>query len=264
MYKHRIILLAIGICFLATALKKPENKITIYTIGDSTMANKDTTNGNPERGWAMAFQPFFEAGKVVVENHAMNGRSTKSFIDEGRWKVVADKLKKGDYVFIQFGHNDEKREDPSRYADAQGAYKTNLKRYVEETRAKKANPVLMTPIIRRTFDNNGVLTNTHDDYPDAVRALAEELNVPLIDMEKKTRHLIQPMGPEDSKSLFMWFPAGHSAAHPNGITDNTHLNERGACLVAKEAAEGIREQNLPLAGYLAACEHERHENCRTR
>jgi DNA sulfur modification protein DndE len=250
MNKQKIFLLALVVCCLTTAFTKPSDKITIYTIGDSTMANKDTTGGNPERGWAMAFQQFFDADKVIVENHAMNGRSTKSFIDEGRWKVITDKLKKGDYVFIQFGHNDEKIEDPSRYADAQGAYKANLTRYVEETRAKKAHPVLMTPIIRRRFDNTGVLVNTPDDYPDAVRALAKELNVPIIDMEAKTRQLIQHIGPEDSKSLFLWLPAGQSAAHPNGVQDNTHLNGHGAFLVAQEATKGMRELKLPIAKYL--------------
>ena len=136
---------------LLSALMQPDHKITVYTIGDSTMANKDTTNGNPERGWAQGLQEFFDADRVIVENHAANGRSSRSFFDEGRWKPIVDKLKPGDYVFIQFGHNDEKAEDPKRYTDPKSSYRDFLTAYVNDTRAKGAYPVLMTPLPAASF-----------------------------------------------------------------------------------------------------------------
>jgi DNA sulfur modification protein DndE len=226
-----------------------ENKITVYTIGDSTMANKDTAC-NPERGWAMALPLFFDTVKVTIENHAKDGRSTKSFIDEGRWEVIEAKLKKGDYVFIQFGHNDEKQDKPLVYAAPQGAYKDNLTLFVEKTRVKGANPVLMTPIVRRKFDNKGVLTDTHGEYPGVVRWLAVELRIPLIDMELKSRQAIQQLGNEASKKLFMWFNAGVYPKFLEGKQDDTHLNGYGAQVIARLAAEGMEELNLPLTAFL--------------
>ena len=238
--------------FMAVAFSgalEQEDRITIYTIGDSTMADKDTV-GNPERGWGQALPLYFDAEKVRIENHAKNGRSTKSFIDEGRWDAVAGKLKKGDYVFIQFGHNDEKQQSVERYTDPHGAYKANLTRFVNETRVKGAYPVLMSPIVRRHFDESGHLIDTHGEYPEAVRELSQELNVPFIDMESKTRRMIERLGPEDSKRLFVWFEAGEYPRFPEGKQDDTHLNWEGAVAVASLAVEGIRELHLPLSRYL--------------
>ncbi len=247
MKAHRILGLLVIIIILSFA--SAEKKITLFTIGDSTMANKDTTNGNPERGWAMALQQFFDASKVVVDNHAVNGRSSKSFFDEGRWKVITDKLQAGDYVFIQFGHNDEKSEDPKRYTDPQGTYKEFLTMYVNETRAKGAFPVLMTSIARRKFDG-GMPIDTHGAYLNAVRELARTLDVPMIDMAEKTRKLLLGVGPEDSKRIFMWLQPGQSPKYPNGLQDDTHLNEYGAFRIAQLVVAGIRELELPVAKYL--------------
>lgn len=229
------------------------DKITVHTIGDSTMAPKDTI-GNPERGWAMALPLYLDTDKVQVENYARNGRSTKSFIDEGRWQTVMDNMKPGDYLFIQFGHNDEKIEKPAVYADPHGAYTDNLTRFVNGARSKGAFPVLMTPIIRRKFDDAGNLTYTHGEYPDAVRALAKKLQVPLIDMEKKSRTVIQNLGPEESKSLFVWFAPGDYPRFPEGKKDDTHLNSKGAKVIAGMAVEGIKELQLPLIYFLSNCE----------
>jgi lysophospholipase L1-like esterase len=234
-----------------------KKKITVYTIGDSTMADKDTT-GNPECGWAMALPLFFDSAEVKIENHAMNGRSTKSFIDEGRWDAILKTLKKGDYVFIQFGHNDEKQEQPSLYAAPYGAYTGNLTRFVKETRAKGAFPVLMTSIVRRHFDGSSVLKNSHGDYPDAVRKLAEKLKVPLIDMEAKSRKLIQDLGNDASQKLFMHLDAGVYPKFPNGKKDDTHLVWDGAKAIASLAVEGIKELKLPLAQSLQPALFERN------
>ena len=240
----------VALIFLS-AFIQPSGKITVYTIGDSTMANKDTTNGNPERGWAQVLQQFFDVDRVVVENHAVNGRSSKSFFDEGRWKPIVDKLTPGDYVFIQFGHNDEKSEDPKRYTDPNGSYRNFLTMYVNDVRAKGACPVLMTPIARRKFSSGSPLPlDTHGEYTAAVRELALQLDVPMIDMAERTgRHLLS-IGPDESKRLYMWLQPGQSSKYPDGLQDDTHLNELGAFRYAQMAVGGIRELNLPLAGYL--------------
>ncbi len=234
---------------LFSAFVQPAGKITVYTIGDSTMANKDTANRNPERGWAQALQQFFDAGRVVVENHAVNGRSSKSFFDEGRWTPIVDKLKPGDYVFIQFGHNDEKSEDPKRYTDPNGSYRDFLTMYVNDTRAKGACPVLMTSIARRKFDG-GMPIDTHGAYLTAVRELALKLDVPMIDMAERTRKTLLSIGPEESKRMFLWLQPGQSPKHPDGLKDDTHLNEFGAYRIAQMAVGGMQELNLPLTEYL--------------
>ena len=236
---------------LFSACMQPSGKITVYTIGDSTMANKDTSERNPERGWAQVLHEFFDAEHVIVENHAVNGRSSKSFFDEGRWKPIVDKLKPDDYVFIQFGHNDQKSEDPARYTDPNGSYREFLTMYVNETRAKNANPVLMTPIVRRKFSPGSPLPeDTHGEYAKAVRELAIQLNVPMIDMAESTgRHLLS-IGAEESKRLYMWLPPGIYPKYPNGLQDDTHLNELGAFRFAQIAVNGMRAQNLSVAQFL--------------
>ncbi len=158
------ILVIVIIVFLFTAFFRGHEEVKVYMIGDSTMADKPLAD-NPERGWGQLFPAYFN-DKVLIENHAVNGRSTKSFIDQGRWKEVYNKLNKGDYVFIQFGHNDEKKQDTSRYAAPHGAYKDNLIKFVSESRDRGAIPILLTPINRRKFDESGKLVDTHGDYPE--------------------------------------------------------------------------------------------------
>ncbi len=221
--------------------KKP---ITLYMIGDSTMANKPLED-NPERGWGMMLQDFFDS-TVTVENHAMNGRSTRSFLYENRWQPIVEKLKKGDYVIIQFGHNDGSKEKKERYTTP-GEYKTNLIRYVNETRSCKARPVLCTPIMRRRFDENGVFYDTHGVYPDVVRHVADSLKVPLVDMHRKSEKLIRELGPEGSKKIFLFVEPGVYVLLPNGKEDNTHFSEWGAREMARLFVEGIEEQQLSLA-----------------
>lgn len=221
--------------------KESAKRITVWTIGDSTMANKQNPEKNKEWGWGMAFQQYFDSTFVKVDNRALNGRSTKSFIDEKRWQAVVDQLQPSDWVFIQFGHNDEKVDKPQVYADPDSAYKANLTRFVNETRAKGAFPVLLTSVVRRKFDDKGMLVDTHGKYPDAVRELAKSLKVPLIDMEKKTRLLVQKLGVEESKKLFMI---------STGKDDNTHFVQAGAEVVSKLVVDGVRENKSPLRKYL--------------
>lgn len=223
-------------------------KIRIHLIGDSTMADKPL-EGNPERGWGQMLPEFF-SDKVVIHNYAVNGRSTKSFINEGRWQIVLDSLKSGDYLFIQFGHNDEKSKDTTRYTAPNGAYKTNLQKFVVECRSKRAIPVLLTPIVRRRFDENEKFYDTHGDYPDAVREIAIRLEVPLIDMHKLSRDLVISKGTEESKQIFLWVEPGKYSRLPDGKQDNTHFSELGATMMAGLVANALRDMDLPLKDYL--------------
>jgi pectinesterase len=224
---------------------KPDSPITIYMIGDSTMANKQP-KAYPETGWGMSLGQFFDKN-VKIDNRAMNGRSTLSFINEKRWDSVLTTLKKGDYVFIEFGHNDEKIDKPGVGTSLED-YKKNLIRFVTETRQKNATPVLLTPTMRRSY-KDGVFTDSHGGYPGVVRALADSMHVPLIDMHKKTERLITSMGEESSKALFNYVDSGH-VNYPKGNKDDTHFSPVGARKIAELAVEGIKELHLDLAKHL--------------
>lgn len=221
----------------------------LHLVGDSTMADKPVEKPNPERGWGQLFPSLFKEPARLV-NHAVNGRSSKSFRDEGRWQNVLLQLEPGDFVVIEFGHNDEKNEDPTRYAAAGTDYKENLRRFIRETRAKGATPILATPVNRRKFDERGQLTDTHGAYPDAMRAVAAEEKVPLIDLHKLTRPLLEKLGPEDSKSLFVWVQPGEYEILPKGRQDDTHFNAKGALAVSELVVAEIRAQQLPLVAWL--------------
>lgn len=238
-------LVQLFIIFFALHLVVNAQQITVYLAGDSTMAEKKLDK-RPETGWGEKLQQYFDAEKVKVENHAQNGRSTKSFINEGRWQKIIDSLKEGDYVFIQFGHNDEKLDKPEVGAAANGEYRNNLIRFVAEVRAKKSFPVLLTPIMRRRFNAKGEFYDTHGEYPDAVRKVAQDLKVPLIDMHKKTETLIKKFGEEGSKKLFLILKPEENPNYPKGVDDNTHLSDFGAEELAKLGIKGIRETKLKL------------------
>lgn len=222
-----------------------EKKLTIWMIGDSTMSVKEQ-KVYPETGWGMALADFFTKD-VLIDNRAMNGRSTLSFINEQRWQAVVDAMQEGDYVLIQFGHNDEKTDKPGTGTSLDD-YKANLARFVTEARQKKAIPVLLTSIARRHFEN-GVLLDTHKGYPDAMRVVADSLQVPLIDLQQKTTQLLTDLGEEGSIRLFLHVPAGHEH-YPNGKQDNTHLSPDGAKTVAALAVAGMKEKVPALAKYL--------------
>ena len=239
-------------------------------IGDSTMANKNITGGNPERGWGMMLPGFFSED-ILIDNHAVNGRSSKSFIDEGRWDKVLSKMKKGDYVFIQFGHNDEKA-DTTRHTVPGGSFDDNLRRFVNETRARGGKPVLFNSIVRRNFvqpldasiskdtrhdagstdkpEEGDTLFDTHGAYLESPRSVAAELNVPFIDMNRLTHELVQNMGAQASKQLFMWVEPNIVPAFPKGREDNTHLNINGGRIVAGLAADAIAETLPELAPHV--------------
>ena len=223
-------------------------QVTIYLAGDSTCAAK-LPEKRPETGWGEMMQQYFDPAKIVIENHAQNGRSTKTFVSEGRWQTITDKLKKGDFVFVQFGHNDESKEKGERYTPP-NAYRANLIRFIGDVKAKKANIVLLTPVMRRKFDKDGNFIDTHGEYPDIVRSVAKEQKVPLIDMHRKSEALIKRFGVDGSRLLFLQLKPDENPNYPKGIEDNTHFVPKGAEEMVKLVVEGIRENKLKVKKYL--------------
>lgn len=234
------------LAFVLMSFGTPQKKIKIYLIGDSTIAEK-TRNKFPEMGWGVPFTWFFNQN-AQVDNRAKNGRSTQSFIDEGRWNAVLDSLKEDDYVLIQFGHNDEVPTKKTATTPAQ--FQDNLRRYVKETRAKKANPILITPVARRKFDTQGKVTDTHKEYAQLVRNVAKELQVPLIDLNEKSMALLQQFGEEKSKLLYLHLGEEQNPNYPKGVKDDTHFNELGARYMAELVASELMKINSPLSSYL--------------
>ena len=251
----RKLLFALSAIVLLTAAV-PDKTTTIFVIGDSTAAKKDTTGGKQERGWAMKLQDCFDADYILVDNHAVNGRSSKSFIDEGRWEKVLEKIKPGDYVIIQFGHNDEKPQ-PNRHTDPGSTFDYNLAKYIRETREHGGIPVLMNCVVRRNFmvkapeiaDDELLRTSTFKDthglYKEAPRDVAQRMNCHFIDANKITHDLEQGLGTEASKKLHMWFRPGEEPSEPKGKQDNTHYNIHGATVVANLLADALCEE-IPL------------------
>lgn len=247
---------------------RADNVITIFTIGDSTMANKDIKGGKLERGWGMMLRHCF-SDDVRVDNHAQNGRSSKSFIDEGRWDKVLGLIKPGDYVFIQFGHNDEKP-DEKRHTVPGSTFDDNLRKFVRETRERGGIPVLFNSVVRRNFSGSKtavtdddlrtnssaglkegeVLIDTHGDYIVAPLNVAREMNVPFVDANRITHDLEQSLGVEGSKKLHMWYLPGETPSQPEGRQDNTHYNIYGASVVARLLADEASRQVPALKKYV--------------
>ncbi|MBQ5980928.1 MAG: pectin esterase [Prevotella sp.] len=254
-------------CMLLTSSTK---QITIFIIGDSTAANKSNYKTNPERGWGMVLQGFYDA-RILVDNHAVNGQSSKSFIDDGRWKKVIDKVKPGDYVFIQFGHNDEKP-NPKRHTDPGSTFDDNLRKFCRETMEKGGHPVLFNAVVRRNFMrkvdstvedeslrsvkygdeevNSDTLIDTHGAYLFPPKYIAKELGVPFVDANRVTHDIEQGMGIEGSRKLHMWLKPGEVESIPDGRKDNTHYNIYGARVVAEALAKAIAQEVPALKKYI--------------
>ena len=223
--------------------------VTLFLIGDSTMADKPVIPANAERGWGQMLSAYFTS-TLRIENHAMNGRCSKSFLDEGRWSGITNKLQAGDWVIIQFGHNDEKQADPKRFTEPFGQFKTNLTRYVREARAQGANPILATAVVRRSFDADGKLKDTHGDYLPATRQVAREQNVPLLELNSRSAEIIQALGPERSKKIYLWVGPDEFPALEKPKDDNTHFCAYGATRICDLAVEEIQMAAPELAKHL--------------
>jgi len=260
------VFLALTALLVLTSFQQ-EKVTTIFIIGDSTAAKKDLSKGSPERGWGMALQCYF-TDPIRVDNHAVNGRSSLSFINEGRWDKVLSLIRPGDYVIIQFGHNDEKPK-ADRHTDPGSTFDYNLAKYVRETREKGGIPILMNCVVRRNYTmkvdqkkddeslrnttfkdapkviEGDTLVDTHGLYRVAPRDVAQRMNVHFIDANKITHDLETSLGKEGSKKLHMWYKPGEHPALPQGRQDNTHYNIWGAHQVAKLLADALCEE-IPL------------------
>lgn len=217
------------ILVLSSFMNDHNRKTRIFLAGDSTMSIKEL-RAYPETGWGMPFVHFFDTS-VVVDNRAKNGRSTRTFISEGLWKKLIHDVKEGDYVLIQFGHNDESEQKTDRYTTPE-QYKANLKRFIDETKTRKATPILFTPVSRRRF-KEGKAVESHERYSSLVREVAASENVIFIDLDKKSIELYQQLGEEASKLLFLQLKPGEHPNYPEGKVDNTHFNELGARMIAQ-------------------------------
>ena len=270
MKTFRIIFCAFFVIWGLTAAV-PDKTTTIFIIGDSTAANKDISGGKLERGWGMALQCYFD-DNIIVDNHAVNGRSSISFINEGRWDKVLERITPGDYVIIQFGHNDEKP-GAARHSDPGSTFDYNLAKYVRETREHGGIPVLMNCVVRRNFakvspkndddeslrkttfkDAQGLvegdsLVDTHGLYRVAPRDVAQRMNVYFVDANQITHDLEQGLGVEASKKLHMWFLPGEEPSVPEGRQDNTHYNVYGAHVVARLLADALCKEIPVLKAY---------------
>lgn len=244
---RRSALVALGTASLSLAAapafaesSDPQADKTLYLAGDSTAAqiHQDSI---PYAGWGMGL-PYYVTPRLAVSNHAMSGRSSKSFIDEGRLAAILGVIKAGDILLTQFGHNDQKAEDPKRYTEPWTTYKDHLRQYVDGARSKGAVPVLATSAERRRFDRAGNAYSSHGEYPAAMRSLAGELGVPLIDVQASTLALWQQLGPEETKKYFMYREDGTTK-------DNTHFQPRGAAAIAQMVAQGLSSLNVLEHGY---------------
>lgn len=215
----------------------------VFMIGDSTMATRNIDNDNPERGWGQALSDYLR-DDIRVENHAKCGASTLSFINEGLWDKVKGQLSEGDYLIIEFGHNDEKP-DPQLHTEPGTTFDANLLKFITEAREKGAIPILLNSIVKRNYpptldtphaytypEEGTILVNTHGKYIDVPREIASKEGVPFIDMESMSFGLVSGLGPEASKSLYMWIPAGENNHLPDGKIDNTHPTDKGAHAMA--------------------------------
>ncbi|MDO4163239.1 MAG: rhamnogalacturonan acetylesterase [Bacteroides sp.] len=218
--------------------------ITVFLCGNSTVVDQDN---EPWASWGQMITRFFDAG-VCVANYAESGESANTFIGAGRLKKALTQMKAGDYVFMEFGHNDQKQKGPGK--GAYYSYMTSLKTFIDEARLRGAHPVLVTPTQRRTFNDEGRIYDTHEDFPEAMRWLADKEDVPLIDLNEMTRTLYEAMGPENSKRAFVHYPAGTYPGQTKDFADDTHFNPYGAYEIAKCVMEGIKKAVPALATHL--------------
>lgn len=225
-------------------IQKIENVPTVFLCGNSTVVDQDY---EPWASWGQMIPRFFN-DKVCFANYAESGESANTFIAAGRLKKILTQMKAGDYIFIEFGHNDQKQKGPG--IGAYYSYMTNLKIFIDEAKARGAYPVLITPTQRRSFGSDGKIIDTHLDYPDAMRWLASKEKIPLIDLHQMTRILYEAMGVEESKKAFVHYPAGSYPNQTKDFADNTHFNPYGAYQIAKCVIEGMKSLNLPIIQYL--------------
>lgn len=240
--------------------EKQQKVCKVWIIGDSTVANYALEKDYPSKrfpitGWGQVFQPFLakdslglvdhliDADSVVVDDRAKGGRSTRTFFQEGRWREVYNQIQPGDLVLMQFGHNDASKNKPARYVNLQG-YAEFLRLFVNQTREKGGKPILITPVARNYPWVDGHLENVHGGYPDAMKEVAKELHVNLIDLNQRSMDFFSRKGKDYvTENYFMNLPAGVYEAYPDGRHDNTHFQPAGAKEVARMVFDGLKQLN---------------------
>lgn len=208
---------------------------TIWVIGDSTVED----NKPPFRGWGWAL-PEYTAEGVTVRNHALSGRSTRSFVSEGLFDPVREGMQPGDLLLIQFGHNDEK-DAPELHTDPDSSYREFLSMYCDEAERRGALPVLVTSVSRRFFIPGGEMLYTHGEYPAAMRKLAADRSIPLVDLKSASRALYLSLGEEKTAELFVRLAPGEHPDFPNGHDDKTHFNAEGAKIICGLIVDALRQ-----------------------
>ncbi len=231
-------------CLDALEITAAPDAITVYIAGDSTVTDQTR---EPWAAWGQMLPRFFKPG-VAIANHAESGRALRSFQNEKRLDKILSTIKPGDYLFIQFAHNDQKEKGPN--VGAFTTYKASLEHYIDEARKRGARPVVVTAMHRRTFDERGKIRNSLGDYPDAVRQTAREQRVPLIDLNSMSQAFYEALGPETSKRAFVHYAAGSLPGLRQALADNTHFNAYGAYELARCIVEGIKTNHLDLATFL--------------
>jgi lysophospholipase L1-like esterase len=232
-------------CINAMEICPVQNIRTVFLAGNSTVVDQEF---EPWCSWGQMITNFFSED-IVVTNLAESGEALKSFKAESRLMKLLSMIDTGDYVFIEFGHNDQKPES-SAYVEPFGGYKTELKDYITQIKAHGGNPVLVSPVQRRQFDSTGMIINTHGDYPRAMQEVAEEESVPYINLNAMSKVLFETLGLEGSKNAFVHYPANSFPNQNEALADNSHFNNYGAYQLAKCILQGIIDQDLELKNYI--------------
>lgn len=249
----KILMYSLAIVLAFGFVSSKDKLVRIFLVGDSTMADKDQKS-RPETGWGMVLPSYFN-DDVVIENHARNGRSTRTFISEGRWDYLMGRVGKGDYVVIQFGHNDQSIKKADRYTSP-ADFKKNFEKFVDDVRAKGAIPILCTPVERRKFDKDSNFVDQHGVYPNIIRAVAKEKGTYLIDMQHESMDFLVGAGNEGSKQYFMHVKSGECEKYPDGKEDDTHFKPAGAMQMAKIFVDGVKRLNIePLTKAMKPAEN---------
>ena len=222
------------------------NRVTFHLAGDSTMGEQ-IPDRDPETGWGEELQPLFHEDRLVVRNYSKRGRSSRTFLSEGHWAGLIANVREGDYVIIQFGHNDGSADEEQ---TPPAEYRANFTRFVTDVRVRRASPILATPVVVRRFNSDGSLQDTHGQYPEIVRSVARTEGAPLLELQVLSAAAVTEYGPEGSKELFQHLAPGQHPNYPGGLTDNIHLSPKGAHVLAQRAAKGLRDMNSPLAAFL--------------
>ena len=225
-------------------IQKVNNIPTVFLFGDSTVVDQDN---EPWASWGQMITRFFNMN-VCFANYAESGESANTFIAAGRLKKALSQMKAGDYIFVEFGHNDQKQKGPDK--GPYTSYFNSLRTFVTEAKARGAHPVLVTPTQRRSFNEQGKIIDTHGEYPNAMKKLAREENVPLIDLNAMTRTLYETWGVELSTKAFVHYPANTYPGQKQALADNTHFNPYGAYEISKCIIEGMKANKLDIVKYL--------------